>query len=111
MTALPDRDTVAGKLASFAEPDRSYIELLMQNPVQDDHLLEGLNRHLDLSSAGRFLNSLKLEKLGEWLGQTAPGRLQIRLMEVARSGQHAAYQAFRTGLTRSGGLQRAYPEV
>ena len=111
MTTLPDRDMLAGKLATFADTDRSYIELLMQNPVQDDHLLEGLNRHLDMASNGRFLNSLKLEKLGEWLGDAAPGRLQIRLMEVARSGQHAAYQAFRTGLTRSGGLQRAYPEV
>ena len=83
----------------------------MQNPVQDEHLLEGLNRHLDVASGGRFLNSLKLEKLGEWLGNTAPSRLQIRLMEVARSGQHAAHQAFRAGLVRSGGLQRAYPEV
>ncbi|WP_075292715.1 hypothetical protein [Pararhizobium arenae] len=111
MTTLPDRDTVAEKLATLAEPDRSYIELLMQNPVQDDHLLEGLYRHLDIASGGRFLNSLKLEKLGEWLGNAAPARLQIRLMEVARSGQHAAYQAFRNGLSRSGGLQRAYPEV
>ncbi len=111
MTTLPDRDAVAVKLAALAEPDRSYLELLMQNPVQDDHLLEGLNHHLDLSAGGRFLNSLKLEKLGEWLGHSAPARLQIRLMEIARSGQHAAYQAFRAGLTRSGGLQRAYPEA
>ncbi|MDQ0320691.1 hypothetical protein QO002_002829 [Pararhizobium capsulatum DSM 1112] len=111
MNALPDRDTVAGKLAALAEPDRSYIELLMQNPLQDDPLLEGLYRHLDIASAGRFLNSLKLEKLGEWLGTTAPARLQIRLMEVAHSGQHAAYQAFRNGHVRSGGLQRAYPEA
>ena len=111
MSTVPDRDALAGKLAALAEPDRSYLELLMQNPVQDEHLLQGLHRHLDMSSAGRFLNSLKLEKLGEWLGHSAPARLQIRLMEVARSGQHAAYQAFRNGLTRSGGLQRAYPEV
>lgn len=111
MTTLPDRDTVAGKLATLADADRSWLELLMQNPMQDEHLLEGLNRHLDVASGGRFLNSLKLEKLGEWLGNTAPSRLQIRLMEVARSGQHAAHQAFRAGLVRSGGLQRAYPEV
>ena len=59
----------------------------------------------------RFLNSLKLEKLGEWLGNAAPARLQMRLMEAARSSQQASHQAFRTGLTRSGGLDQAYPKV
>jgi hypothetical protein len=30
-------------------------------------------------------------------------------MEAAKSSQHPAYQAFRSGLSRSGGLERAYP--
>jgi hypothetical protein len=30
-------------------------------------------------------------------------------MEASRSSQHPAYAAFRTGLTRSGGLEKAYP--
>ena len=34
---------------------------------------------------------------------------QIRLMEAAKSSQHPAYAAFRSGLSRSGGLERAYP--
>lgn len=106
---FPDRDTVAEKLAALAEADKSYLALLMENPVQDDNLLEGLHRHLDLASSSRFLNSLKLEALGKWIGAAAPARLQIRLMEAARSSQHPAYDAFRTGLSRSGGLEKAYP--
>ncbi|MBB3655501.1 hypothetical protein FHX15_000700 [Rhizobium sp. BK650] len=106
---FPDRDTVAEKFAALSEADKSYLSLLMENPAQDDNLLEGLHRHLDLASASRFLNSLKLETLGKWIGQAAPARLQIRLMETARSSQHPAYAAFRTGLTRSGGLEKAYP--
>jgi hypothetical protein len=33
----------------------------------------------------------------------------VRLMETAKSAQHPAYLAFRDGLTRSGGLERAFP--
>jgi hypothetical protein len=106
---FPDRDTVAEKLAALSEADKSYLALLMENPVQDENLLEGLYRHLDNASASRMLNSLKLETLGKWLGEVVPDRLQIKLMEAARSSQHPAYAAFRTGLTRSGGLEKAYP--
>jgi hypothetical protein len=108
---FPDRDTVASRFSALAETDRSFIALLMENPMQDESLIEGLHRHLDLSAGASFLNTLKLEKLGEWLGNNAPDRLQIRLSEAAKSSQHPAYAAFRTGLTRSGGLERAYPKV
>ncbi|MGG7579459.1 hypothetical protein [Rhizobium sp. Nf11,1] len=108
---FPDRDTVAEKLAALSEADKSYLPLLMENAAQDDNLLDGLRRHLDLAAKSHFLNSLKLENLGLWLGIKAPHRLQIRLMETARSSQHPAYQAFRTGLSRSGGLEKAYPPV
>ncbi|WP_434710065.1 hypothetical protein NMA58_11495 [Rhizobium sp. YTUHZ045] len=108
---FPDRDTVAEKLAALSEADKSYLALLMENAAQDDNLLDGLRRHLDLAAKSHFLNSLKLENLGLWLGTKAPHRLQIRLMETARSSQHPAYQAFRTGLSRSGGLEKAYPPV
>lgn len=108
---FPDRDSVAEKLAALGESDQSYLKLLMENATQDENLVEGLYRHLSLAAEARLLNSLKLEKLGEWLGANAPARLQIRLMEAARSSQHAAYQAFRTGLVRSGGLERAYPKA
>lgn len=110
-TPFPDRDTVADKLAGLSEPDQAFVHLLMENAQQDDNLLEGLHRHLDNSAAGRFLNTLKLEKLGEWIGNAAPARLQIRLAEAAKSSQHPAYAAFKTGLTRSGGLERAYPKI
>ncbi|MBX4888940.1 hypothetical protein [Rhizobium bangladeshense] len=106
---FPDRDTVAEKLAALSDADKSYLALLMENGAQDDNLLAGLRRHLDLAAASRFLNSLKLENLGLWLGTQAPDRLQIRLMETARSSQHPAYQVFRIGLSRSGGLEKAYP--
>lgn len=106
---FPDRDTVAEKLAALSVPDKSYLTLLMENAAQDDNLLDGLRRHLDLAAGSPFLNSLKLENLGLWLGTQVPDRLQIRLMETARSSQHPAYQAFRTGLGRSGGLERAHP--
>ncbi|MBP1882286.1 hypothetical protein [Sinorhizobium mexicanum] len=109
--AFPDRDTTAAKLSSFDEADQAFVKLLMENTEQDENLLEGLQRHLDLAAEARFLNSLKLEKLGEWLGNEAPARLQMRLIEAARSSQHPAYQAFKNGLTRSGGLQRAFPTV
>lgn len=111
LAAFPDRETVADKLGALGEGDRAYLALLMENPQQDKNLLEGLDLYLNRAATARFLNSLKLERLGEWLGETAPARLQIRLMEAARSSQHAAYGAFRAGLTRSGGLERAYPKA
>ena len=111
MTAFPDRDTVAAKIAALQEADQAYLQLLFENPVQDDALLEGLHVYLERASAAPFLNSLKLERTGEWIGLNAPSRLQIRLMEVARSSQHPAFAAFRNGLARSGGLERAYPKA
>ena len=111
LAAFPDRETVADKLAALGEGEQAYLCLLMENLQQDENLLEGLDVHLNRAAAASFLNSLKLEKLGEWLGATAPARLQIRLMETARSSQHAAYAAFRAGLTRSGGLEKAYPKA
>jgi hypothetical protein len=110
-TTFPDRETVALKFSGFAETDKSFITLLMENALQDESLIDGLHRYLDQAAGASFLNTLKLEKLGEWLGKTAPDRLQIRLMEAAKSSQHPAYAAFRTGLSRSGGLDRAYPQV
>jgi len=111
LAAFPDRETVADKLAALGESDRAYLSLLMENAQQDENLLEGLDLHLNRAAASRLLNSLKLERLGEWLGQAAPARLQMRLTEIARSSQHAAHAAFRTGLVRAGGLERAYPKA
>ncbi|UDF29077.1 UNVERIFIED_ORG: hypothetical protein LHK14_16375 [Roseateles sp. XES5] len=111
LAAFPDRDTVADKLAALGEADQAYLGLLMENPQQDENLMEGLDLALNRAAGASFLNTLKLEKLGEWLGTKAPTRLQMRLMETARSSQHAAYGAFRTGLVRSGGLERAYPKA
>jgi hypothetical protein len=111
LAAFPDRETVADKLGTLGETEQAYLRLLMENPKQDENLLGGLDLHLNRAAAARFLNSLKLEKLGEWLGEAAPARLQMRLTEAARSSQHAAYAAFRAGLTRSGGLERAYPKA
>ena len=111
LAAFPDRETVADKLGALGETEQAYLRLLMETPQQDENLLEGLDLCLNRAAEARFLNTLKLEKLGEWLGNTAPARLQIRLMESARSSQHAAFAAFRTGLTRSGGLERAYPKA
>lgn len=109
--AFPDRDTTAAKLSILGEADQAFVKLLMENPEQDENLFEGLYRHLDLAAEARLLNTLKLEKLGQWLGNEAPARLQMRLMEAARSSQHPAYQAFRNGLAKSGGLQRAFPKA
>lgn len=108
---FPARDSVAEKLAALGESDQATLLLLMENAAQDENLIEGLYRQLDLASTAKLLNSLRLERLGEWLGSNAPARLQIRLMEAARSSQHAVYQAFRTGLVRSGGLEKAYPKA
>ncbi|TQX92380.1 hypothetical protein EQW76_03740 [Rhizobium sp. rho-13.1] len=110
-TAFADRDAIAARLATLADADRSVIALIMENPLQDISLIEGLHWHLDQASKAKFLNSMKLETLGEWLGNAAPARLQIRLSEVAKSSQHPSYAAFRAGLTRSGGLERAFPKV
>lgn len=111
LAAFPDRDTVADKLAVLDDGEKAYLRLLMENAQQDENLLEGLDVCLNRAAAASFLNSLKLERLGQWLGETAPVRLQMRLMETARSSQHAAYAAFRAGLTRSGGLEKAYPKA
>ena len=109
-TPFPDRETVASKLSGLSEADQAFLELLFENSRQDESLFEGLHLYLDSASEARFLNSLKLERCGEWVGENAPARLQVRLMEAARSSQHPAYLAFRNGLVRSGGLDRAYPK-
>ena len=109
--SFPDRDTVAEKLASFGDADQSFLKLLMENLQQDESLLQGIELYLHNASKAHFLNSLKLEKCGQWLGETAPDRLQIRLNETARQSQHPAYAAFKTGLLRSGGLEKAYPKA
>ncbi|MBR0555529.1 hypothetical protein J5J10_07525 [Ciceribacter sp. L1K23] len=107
---FPDRETVADKLSALEGDGDAFLKLIFENPAQDDNLLEGLLFYLNRQSEARFLNSLKLGRCGEWLGNNAPSRLQIRLSEVARSSQHPAFAAFRDGLTRSGGLERAYPK-
>jgi hypothetical protein len=113
MTTLPfpDREAVASKLTAFTDADKSFVKLLMENPAQDENLIEGLLLWLDQAAGARILNSLKLSKTGEWLGGEAPQRLQIRLSEIARSSQHPAYRAFREGVERSGGLEKAYPKA
>lgn len=107
---FPDRVSVADKLATFAGEDKAALQLLMENARQDESLTAGIELYLDRASQSRFLHTLKLEAAGEWLGNHAPARLQIRLDEISRSSQHPAFQAFRTGLRRSGGLERAYPK-
>lgn len=108
---FPDRETVADKLKSLTQADQSFLLLLMENVQQDENLFEGLDLYLNRAAADRFLNSLKLEKAGEWLGNSLPARLQIRLSELSKSSQHPAYLAFRAGVRRSGGLERAYPKA
>jgi hypothetical protein len=108
---FPDRESLADTISAFGEADCAKLALIFENPAQDDVLLDGLLAYLDRAAGARFLNSLKLEKAGTWFGNHAPARLQIRLMELARSSQHAAYEAFRTGLAASGGLERAYPKA
>jgi hypothetical protein len=110
-TSFADRDSLAERLAALTDSDMSVLTLVMENPLQDKSLIEGLHCHLDQAAKAGFLNSLKLEKLGFWLGTAAPARLQIRLAESAKSSQHPAYAAFRKGLTRSGGLEQAYPKA
>lgn len=108
---FPDRDTVAAKIQALDEEAQAFLTLLLENPAQDDSLLDGLASFLDRQSEARFLNSLKLERTGEWFGATAPARLQIRLAEISKSSQHPAYAAFRKGVEKSGGLERAYPKA
>jgi hypothetical protein len=111
VSPIGSRETVAEGLTSLSDEKQSWLALLMANPASDDLILAGLHLYLDQASEARFLNSLRLQACGEWLGNTAPDRLQIRLAEAAKSSQHPAYQAFRQGLTRSGGLERAYPKA
>ncbi|WP_244479391.1 MULTISPECIES: hypothetical protein [unclassified Rhizobium] len=106
-----DRDAVADVIERLQAADTAFLSLMMDNPQQDDALIDGLHRFLDRSAGARFLHTLKLEQRGLWIGHAAPARLQIRLTEAARSSQHAAYQAFRNGLTKSGGLERAFPKA
>lgn len=106
---LPDREAIADKLTGLDDADTTFLRSILDNPKQDENLFGGIELYLHRAAAGRFLHTLKLEKTGEWLGNSAPARLQIRLMEVAKSSHHPAYQAFRAGVVRSGGLIRAYP--
>lgn len=106
---LPDREAIADKLAALDDAAMEFLRTFLGNSKQDEALFGGIELYLHRAAAGRFLHTLKLEKTGEWLGNNAPARLQIRLMEIAKSSHHPAYQAFRSGVVRSGGLQRAYP--
>lgn len=110
-SSFPDRETVASKLTLLTSEDKAWMLLLMENALQDENLLAGLNFYLDQQTRAPFLNSLKLETTGEWLGGNAPARLQIRIMETARASQHPAFLAFRKGLTASAGLEKAYPKA
>ncbi len=107
---FPTRETIATKLSDLNEANEALIKSVFEKSEQDDLFLEGLHAYLDQQANAPFLNSLKLSKVGEWLGSEAPDRLQIRLMEAAKSSQHGAYAAFREGLIKSGGLERAYPK-
>ncbi|MCB5201004.1 hypothetical protein LH464_00755 [Neorhizobium sp. T786] len=111
VSPIANRHTVADSLSALSDENRSWLMLLMDTPTADAALLDGLHLYLDRQSEARLLNSLKLQKCGEWLGDTAPARLQVRLMEAAKSSQHAAHAAFRAGLARSGGLENAYPKA
>jgi len=111
VSPIANRDMVADSLSGMSDENRSWLALLMENPTADDTLLDGIRLYLDRQSEARFLNSLKLETCGEWLGKSAPPRLQIRLMEAAKSSQHAAYATFRKGLAQSGGMEKAYPKA
>ncbi|MGE6740842.1 hypothetical protein ACQKGC_11260 [Allorhizobium pseudoryzae] len=111
MATIGTRESVADALNGFSDDNKSWLQLMMENPKSDDTLLDGLHLFLDRASESRFLNSLKLQKTGEWVGNSGPARIQIRLMEAAKSSQHPAYQAFREGLVRSGGMERAYPKA
>lgn len=108
---FPDREAVADKFAAFGEAEQAFFRLLMENSIQDENLIEGLTLWLNKQVGARFLNSLRIDRAGEWLGNNAPARLQMRLMEVAKSSHHSAYEAFRDGLTRSKGLERAFPQA
>lgn len=111
ISPIGNRETVADGLTNLATEQKDWLSLLMDNPANDDVFLAGLELYLDHATQARFLNSLKLQTTGEWLGNAAPARLQMRVTEAARSGQHPAYEAFRLGLLRSGGLERAYPKA
>ncbi len=111
MTSAPfpprhNRIKASRALANGRNPTSS---LLMGNAAQDENVIDGLHRHLNNAASAPVLNTLKLENLGKWIGEAAPARLQIRLTEAAKSSQHSAYVALRTGLLRSGGLEKAYP--
>ena len=110
-TARTTRDTIAEKLTALTEADRAELLRLMDFAEGDDLLIDGVQRYLDLATAAKFLNSMKLEERGSWIGSHAPARLQMRLTEAARSSQHPAYLAFRAGLQKSGGLARAFPNA
>lgn len=111
IATIANRDTVADSLSGLTDENQSWLGLLMQNPSADETLFNGLHLFLDRQAEAQFLNALKLQRCGEWLGNSAPPRLQVRLMEAAKSSQHAAYTAFREGLVSSGGLERAYPKA
>lgn len=111
VSPIGNRENVAAALAQLAPEQENWLRLMMENPASDDVLLDGLHLHLENAASARFLNSMKLEKCGEWIGHNAPGRIQIRLMEAAKSSQHPAYAAFREGLRKSGGVDRAYPKA
>lgn len=108
--SFPDRETVSAKLTAFSGEDQAWLKLLMENAQQDESFLSGLQLFLEQQTTARFLNSLKLERTGDWIGSNTPARLQIRLNEVSRSSQHPAFVAFKKGVEKSGGFEKAYPK-
>lgn len=108
---LPDRERLAQHLERLEEQDLTLLAQNMADDKQDETLISGLELYLDRAAHSRFLHTVRLEQAGYWLGNNAPARLQIRLLEVSKSSQHPAFAAFRAGFLRSGGLTRAFPEM
>ena len=90
MAAFPDRETIADKLAALGEAEQGFLALLLQNPQQDENLLAGLDLCLHRAA----------------LPSHSPS---FSSFSALRKRASAAHEAFRAGLTRSGGLERAFP--
>ena len=55
-SAFPNREAVADKLTAFGGEEQAWLSLVLENPQQDESLLEGLLFFLDRASQARFLN-------------------------------------------------------
>ncbi len=108
-SAFPDRDTVASKISTLSADDEAWLRLLLENPQQDEALLEGLLVFLDKESQSRFLNALKLESAVDGLVTMPLPDCRSAFTRSPRAASTRLLMRLKAGSPNPAGLKKPTP--